>query len=57
MRMEFLDCPELNWDITVYQVAKKTIDITEIAASERNAEENFHWIYVCRKDEPEEEKV
>lgn len=54
MRMEYLEKPEFDWKISVYRVAKKTINTSEIVIAENEDDQNFHWVYVCRKQVPDD---
>lgn len=38
MRMEFFEHPEFDWKITVYQVAKKTINTCDLVVAENEDE-------------------
>lgn len=48
-RYEYLSNKDFDWQTLHHMVAKPTISTSQVVASEKNDEKNFHWVYICRK--------
>ena len=48
-RNDYFVNKDFDWTVSHHMVAKPTISTTNVVASERNDEKNFHWVYIMRK--------
>ena len=50
-RNDYFVNKDFNWTVSHHMVAKPTISTSQVVASEKNDEKNFHWVYIMRKQE------
>ena len=48
-RNDYFVNKDFKWTVSHHQVAKPTISTSQVVASEKNDEKNFHWVYIMRK--------
>jgi len=53
-RNDYFANKDFKWTVYHHKVAKPTISTSQVVASERNEEKNFHWVYIMRKQGDEQ---